>query len=278
MQRDAKPLPPVAYSAFHDACIEEIHEGYERYGIPALLGLHTGLRKRLITHYEDSWRRSVGEDEEISLPKKIVCNIKDEGCNYCNKDKSGGPEGMLKVKTGAGEERAIPVFETFYDPHKEETRPTELGKWLDHWFATHDAGWGFERHAVNDAIARVAQRRHDDISQAHEGETEKYVVNEKKVVPDMQVHDLRATWCTQCVRQGIADSTIKDWGGWENDDMIQTYRGFIGDKGGEGRARYGGTDDDEMTPQDIVKLLANNDALNADAIDQDTLDQIAENS
>jgi hypothetical protein len=278
MSRGSKPLPPRAYTAFHDACIEEIHEGLERYGIPCLLALHTGMRRRLVVHYDDSWRRSTGEGEEISLPKQVACTIRDNGgCTYCNDDETNAPDGFLRPKTGAGEERAIPVFEEFYDPYEQETRSTELDEWLDYWFKTHDAGWGYATRQFRPAVFKVAQRRHEAISQAHQGEVERYVQNSTKVVPDIKPHDLRATWCTQCVRQGVKNSTIKDWGGWKEDAMIEHYRGFVGDKGGEGRARYGGTDD-EMTPKDLMELLANNDALDTDAIDQDMVDQIMESS
>ena len=255
--RDARPLPPKAHAALHEAAIEEIHQGYIRWGLPVLLGLHTGLRRRLIVHYADNWRGESKNGEEIQTPKEISCTIAEDGCYNCNSKggtTTGGPDGVLRPKTSTGQQRTIPVFDTWYDTYNEETRETELSKWLDHYFQTHDAGWGYEsENFSSEVINRVAMRRHDTIADTHQGEKEIWLSAGKRTVPDIIGHDLRASWATQCLRTGVEDDTLMDWAGWKTRDMIDHYRGFIGDPDGGQKSKYeegrgdngGGSDDSE---------------------------------
>jgi integrase len=110
--RDARPLPINALSALHDAAIEEIYEGNERWGIPILLGLHTGLRRSEIAHFTDNWIDEENGGREIKTPKLVECKLEEGGCRHCNSDGSGGPagnarEGEIHIRKtkGAGEKR-----------------------------------------------------------------------------------------------------------------------------------------------------------------------------
>jgi integrase len=238
--RDARPLYIKPLSAFHDAAIEEIHEGRERWGIPMLLGLHTGLRRNEIGHFTDDWIEEEDGGKEIQTPKLVECTLKEGGCHYCNQDISGGPDGHFRPKTGKGEQRSIPIFETFYDYYLEETRETELLKWLDHWFTANDVGWGYEPKHLRIVIRHVANRRYETIKESHEG-TESLANGKKEgkeEVLDIIPHDLRATWATQCVRNGIQDATIMDWAGWETAAMLNKYAGFIGDPDDTEKDKY----------------------------------------
>jgi integrase len=236
--RDARPLPEKAMSAMHDAAIEEIHQGKERWGIPVLVGLHTGFRRRIVSHLADDWRSIENGQDVLQTPKRIECNIKEDGCSDCNASHTGGPDGILIPKTGNSEQRTVPIFETWYDRHLDEKRDTELGKWLDHWFRSNDAGWGYEASHLSKIIKLVAKRRHDTIADSHQGEEQFTYAGERITAPDIIYHDLRATWATYCLKNGVKDQTIQDWGGWETRDMLEHYRGFIGDPDGEGRDNY----------------------------------------
>lgn len=283
--RDARPLPPKAHAALHDAAIEEIREGYVRWGLPVLLGLHTGLRRRLIIHYTDDWRKEADGGEEIETPKELSCTIVEGGCYTCNSKgdtTTGGPDGVLRPKTGAGQQRTVPVFETWRDTYNEETRDTELAHWLDHYFRTHDAGWGYEASNFSTTVVkRVATRRHDVIADVHQGKREVWLGQSKAEVPDIIGHDLRASWATQCLRTGVEDDTLMDWGGWSSREMIDHYRGYIGDPDGGQRAQYeegrddsdDGSDDVDMAEVlDVYNKISENERVNPAEYDNAVLE------
>lgn len=245
--RDARPLPPRALSALHDAIEEEIEQDGYKYALPVQLAVLEGMRKRLVTHYVDDWREDGSNGKQIVTPKLTECTIREEGCPKCNQSSTGGPDGYLRPKTGNGEQRAIPVPETWYDFHKDERRDTHLNNRLDKWFAVHDS-WAFGRSTMGNALRKVAVRRHDEIEKHHQGELDEptYVpgYSNKRVAPDIQFHDLRATWATQCIRSGVDQLIVMDWGGWKDADMINHYRGFVGDPSGKARDQLEGSSDE----------------------------------
>lgn len=275
MERDARPLNPRAYAAMHDACIEEIHQGLERYGIPVLLDLHTGLRRRLLVHYDDSWRESTENGDQIVTPKQVPCTIDENGCRHCTDESTGGPDGFIRPKTGQGEQRTIPIFETWYDTYNGGERDTELKKWLDHWFRTSEAGWGYKRASFRDAVYTVAQRRQEVLVEQHQGAVERYVKGYEKVVPWVTPHDLRASFATQCLRTKVDDTTIMDWCGWTSPEMLNHYRGFVGDPGGTERGNYN-SGGDEPSAADLVQFMAKEGMLNTDSIDEESLKALSD--
>jgi integrase len=241
MRRDAEPLDIRPLSAFHDACIEEIHEGNENWGLCCLLGLHTGLRRRVLGHYTDDWRADATGGQKIELPSgKTPCTIEESGCNSCHKPRLSYEEGYFGVKKNtAGEGRTVPIWEKWMDYHRDESRPTQLPEMLDAYFSTNNV-WGLSPGTISKIVKQVAARRHDVIAQHHEGEGEFWMSNEKRTVPDIMPHDLRATWATQCLRAGVEDNQLMDWAGWKTPEMIQKYRSKLDDPSGENRSRYAG--------------------------------------
>lgn len=256
--RQAKPLDPRSLSAFHDACIEEIHQGKERNGVSCLLGTHTGLRKRIVTHYTDEWRTDDTDGrQKLSLPSgQAACTIEEDGCNHCHIDRYSGDDGFFRIKKEtAGEGREVPVWETWMDYYQGESRPTELKEWLDHYFLANDT-FGFTVNHFQGIIKRVAMRRHDIIANQHEGEVERWIGNKKMIVPDIKPHDLRATWATQCLRVGIDDEQLMDWAGWSSRHMIDRYRSELNDPSGENKNRYEqGRNNEGMSPADKIAEL-----------------------
>jgi len=85
--------------------------------------------------------------------------------------------------------------------------------------------------------------------------------NSEELVLDIITHDLRATWATQCLRNGVDDTTLMDWAGWADSDMIDHYRSFIGDPGDTERDKYengkSGDDssDDGNADVDMTKVV-----------------------
>lgn len=239
MGRQAKPLDPRALSAWHDACVEEIHQGKEGNGAACLLATHTGFRKRIVVHYTDRWRIESGDGEKFSLPAGCTaCTIDDDGCYHCQKSRYSCEDGFFQVKKDTeGVGREVPVWEEWIDYHKDESRPTELPKWLDHVFTTNDS-FGFSVNHFQTLVKRVATRRHDIIADHHEGEVERWIGVNKKTVPDIKPHDLRATWATQCLRAGVEDTQLMDWAGWVSREMVDRYRSELNDPSGENTKRY----------------------------------------
>lgn len=242
MHRQAEPLDPEPLSAFQDACLEEIHQGHEHWGVACLLDLHTGLRKSVCGHYVDDWRTGGSDGQKLTLPEGAVeCTIKPDGCGDCRSETKGShsrPDGYFGVKKDtAGEGRTVPIEPTFMDYHRGESRPTELPKWLDHYFATNDS-FGIAPNTLHQIVKKVASRRYDTITENHEGTVERWMGKEKREVPDIQFHDLRASWATQCIRAGVEDQQLMDWAGWKTREMIVHYRNKLDDAGGRNRDAY----------------------------------------
>lgn len=259
MAQSANPLDPRALSAWHDACIEEIHQGSERNGLSCLLATHTGLRKRIVVHYTDRWRtKDTDGRQKISLPSdQLACTIKENGCPHCHEDRFSGDDGFFGIKKNtAGEGREIPVWESWMDYHKDESRPTELAKWLDHYFTANDA-FGFSVNHFGKVVYNVAKRRHNIIADQHEGEVKRWVSGRsKETVPKIKPHDLRATWATQCLRVGIDDDQLMDWAGWSSRSMIDRYRSELNDPSGENTRRYAqGRDREGLSPAEKIAKL-----------------------
>lgn len=257
MGRQAEPLDPRALSVWHDACIEEIHQGKEEKGLACLLNTHTGFRKRILVHYTDRWRIEDSNGQKFSLPSGCTaCTIEDGGCSHCHDDHYSCDDGFFMVKKNTeGVGREVPVWEEWIDYHKGESRPTELKKWLDHYFTTSDS-FGFSVNHFNSVVMEVAERRGDIISDQHEGKVERRIGSERRVVPDIKPHDLRATWATQCLRAGIEGEQLMDWAGWGSRVMIDRYRSKLNDPSGENTKRYAhGRDNEGMSPADKIAKL-----------------------
>jgi hypothetical protein len=279
MSRSAEPLDPEPLSAFQDACIEEIHQGHEHWGTLCLLALHTGLRKTVCAHYVDDWRTDGAGGQKLTLPRGAVeCTLESDGCHECNSDTigaSGRPDGYFGVKKNtAGEGRTVPVPEEFMDYHQGESRPTELPKWLDHYFATNDT-FGMAPGRCNQVVKQIASRRYDTIADNHEGEVERWMGKRKEEVPDIQFHDLRATWATQCLRAGVEARQLMDWAGWSTMEMIEHYRQKLDDPSGRNRDSYrSGREGEGLSPHEkLTKLrelgvIDEGETLSADKLDE----------
>lgn len=255
MSRDARPLPDKSMAALVDAAHEEIYQGHEHWGLIVLLGLFTGFRKRVLVHFTDSWLQETADGYEVHFAGAERCTIDDDGgCVRCNDPETRGQDGFLKAKTGQGDKRTVPIPNTWYDTYNEEKRETELVELLDVYFKTHDT-WEIQGSMVNKIVWKVASRRHDVIKNNHQGEAERAVSRGYKILPDVQVHDLRASWCAQCLRMGVDETTIMDWFGWSDASMINRYRSFIGDPTGSERKKIEGGEQDTMTTLEKVEQL-----------------------
>lgn len=259
MGRQAEPLDPKALSVWQDACIEEINQGNENWGVSCLLATHTGFRKRVLVHYTERWRiESSGvTDEKFSLPEgQTACTLKDDGCHHCHKDQYSYDDGFFGVKKNTdGKGRELPLWDEWIDYHRDEVRPTHLPKWLNHYFATNDS-FGFTPDNFGRIVAEVAKRRHKTIANQHEGEVERWMISGKETVPWIKPHDLRATWATQCLRAGIDDEQLMDWAGWKSREMIDRYRDKLNDPSGENTKRYAqGRDGEGLSPAEKIAKL-----------------------
>lgn len=267
MARQAEPLDPRALSVWHDACIEEIHQGDIHKGVSCLLNTHTGLRKRILVHYVDRWRTEDTDGrEKLSLPEnQVACTIVEDGCSNCLSHRYSGDDGFFRVKKNTvGKGREIPIWESWMDYYQGESRATELSKWLDHYFTANET-FGFGVDHFNQVVFQVAKRRHNVIAEQHEGEVERWTGTRKETVPDIKPHDLRATWATQCLRVGIDDEQLMDWAGWSSREMIDRYRSKLNDPSGENKDRYAhGRNEEGMSPVDKIAKLKEMGLINDD--------------
>lgn len=256
MARPAKPLSPVALSVWIDACLEEISQGNEHWGIACLLATHTGLRRNILSHYTDDWRMEGTNGQVISLPAgQTACPLQHDGCYHCNRERYSADPGFFRVKKHtAGADRTIPVWEEWYDYHIDERRETHLPEYLDAYFTTNNT-FGFHPSTFAKIVKRVAMRRHDTIANHHQGEAEYYLFNSQKIAPNLKAHDLRATWCTQCLRTQVPTDNIMDWGGWSSREMIDHYRDEMNDVSGEGRKAYRVGAGGRMVAEDVIEEM-----------------------
>jgi hypothetical protein len=211
----------------------------------------------MVVHYTDRWRTEDSDGEKFSLPNGCTaCTIEDGGCAQCHEERYSCDDGFFMVKKNTeGVGREVPVWEQWIDYHQGESRPTELPKWLNHFFRTNDS-FGFVPDYFPNVVRRVAQRRHNVIADQHEGEVERWIGNSKKLVPDIKPHDLRATWATQCLRAGVEDSQLMDWAGWGSREMIDRYRSKLNDPSGENTKKYAqGRDGEGMSPSEKIAKL-----------------------
>lgn len=281
MSRQAEPFDPPALSAFHDASLEEIHQGTEAKGLICLLALHTGLRKRIVMHYDDSWRvEGVDGSEKFSLPNGCTaCTIEDGGCNHCHQDMYSCEDGEFQVKKNTkGVGREIPAFDSWMDYHRDESRPTELSKWLNHFF-TANSTFGYNVDYMSSIVKQVAERRHDAIATNHLGEVERSLSNKIRIVPDVKCHDLRATFAQQCLRVGVDDEQLMDWAGWNSRQMIDRYRDGLNDPSGANTEKYAHGRDGEsgMPPSEKLDRLRALGVIDEDEnLSADELAQVVE--
>lgn len=264
-RRPAEPLSPRALSVWHGACIEEIHQGNENWGVACLLGTHTGMRRRIISHYTNKWRVEGSTGYKIKLPKgERPCTVEEDGCYSCHQDHLSGDNGYFMVKKNTnGQGRSIPMWEEWYDYHKEKSRSTELLKWLDHYFENNET-FGFGPEQMQKIVPQIAQRKADIIIDEHEGTKKLTLTRKTPTVPDIKPHDLRATWAQQCLRAGVDDDQLMDWAGWTNRDMIDRYRRGLDDPSGENRKAYAQGRDGGLTPSEKISKLQELGVINED--------------
>jgi hypothetical protein len=260
MGRQAEPLDPKALSVWHDACIEEINQGNEHWGLSCLLATHSGFRERIVGHYTDRWRieSSNETDQKFSLPEgQTACTLEPDGCYHCHQDKYSCDDGFFMVKKDTeGVGRELPLWNEWIDYYRDEVRPTHLSKWLNHYFMNNDS-FGFAPSHLGKVVNEVAKRRHETIADQHEGEVERRVTTgEREVVPWVKPHDLRATWATQCLRAGVDDEQLMDWAGWNTRQMIDRYRDKLNDPSGENTKRYArGRGGEELAPAEKIAKM-----------------------
>lgn len=277
--RDARPLNPEALSHLLDAIEEEFDQGKYIYALITLFALVTGARKRLVKHYVDDWREEGKSSMQITTPKETKCTVAEDGCYKCNGSQTGGPDGILRPKTGQSRQRTFPVPDYVEDLHKGERREVKLNERLDKWFSVNDTfGYTSNSHLV-DIVKKVATRREDEIAEEFEGYTEapKKILGEgRRICLDIHFHDLRATWATHLIRIDVKQETIMDWLGWENPGMYHDYRSFVGDPTGDEVAKVEGRSDENnvVTNSDGKDVLQ---ALQAADISDEQMAQIVEN-
>ncbi len=216
MERRAYPLSARNYRQLADTFESESFR--EQCKTPVRLGLELqlfcGLRNGTSCRANEGWLSPTTEGLNLMVPDE------DEGTT----------DWSPKTQQGT---RAVPAPSDFRDHWAGErvdlSFPSELKAWLelegeiDMTSATMRS-WLFRALEETDIQGRERVERVTTLGE-HE-------------VPYVICHDLRASWCAQCLRSDVRRTTVRDWGGWENMKMVDRYAKYVGDPGGENRAKF----------------------------------------
>lgn len=210
--REAYPLKSEPYHALlevldSDTTLSNMPEGV-RVAIYAMAVC--GVRVGEACAMRPGWLTSSERGLAIRVPSEV------EGVNrYSPKTGSGArtvpvPSTVKNHATGEKVDvRAEEIIRAYFVGNQEiGCTGVTVGNWLKR--AAREAGVGDYRKIV-----------------------ERTVFNKRVDVPDVFNHDLRATWCAQCLRGDINRYKVRDFGGWATTDMVDHYASWVGDPNGE---------------------------------------------
>jgi len=206
--------------------------------LPACCGLRIGE----VAHLSAKWITHTNNGPAIRIPKKWPCTLGRSGsCARCKAESSFYDDPSLwgpKTKGRWPEKGAypIPLTNTLTDAVTGDEVETNLANRLISYFKVHDQLGVAGYETIRFRVRRVAQQTKDLHLDHGRGLVNRLVAkNDRQTVPDLHPHDLRGSWACHCLRRQISDYTLRDWGGWQDLDMINYYSSFVGDVDGSGR-------------------------------------------
>ena len=260
-RRDAIPLKKRTHLAFVEAA--HAHPNNDRQ-TACLLQVGTGVRGDTLCHIHAEWfhyKRSKEPDKKpplyLKIPKEDQCRKGEdtEPCGDCNMSDHQGYE----PKTPAGEGREILIDDMWTNPVTKEREYFPLRDVVESYFAlsgTHAPdgvqhgnnmiqGKGICKGTLNtwvrDVGARAdisAQFREDWLREQITIEEDRKVPQIKDFgrdddgneIPDLFNHDLRATYCTQLMRNDVPRDKAINKTGHEVPESMDSYIGFAKDE------------------------------------------------
>lgn len=215
-ERRAYPLEARGYRALHEVLTSaEFKERAPSAAINAnLMMLFCGLRVGEATSCVSGWVETTDKGTVIRVPEAVSSD-------------------SFTPKTQAGS-RTVPVPDDYTDHSTGEVVTCYLADRLEGYFMGNNEIVR-EKNSVRRWLAEACQMAGSDIDRR---EKTRVFGSEKITYPDVIPHDLRASWCAQCLRSGVNRYTIRDWGGWATMSMINRYAKYVGDPNGEQIGRF----------------------------------------
>ncbi|MFB6198990.1 MAG: hypothetical protein ABEI52_12110 [Halobacteriaceae archaeon] len=251
--RDAIPL----YKTRHVAFVETILESDKRdRAIASHLSIGTGARGGTIIHTHSSWfTYNASGDLYYKIPKSEPCRQngqKGEPCCEC--------DGTFEPKTPAAEGRRILISNNWINPVTGEQEYFGLRDAVEDYFAISNDrspedvshgnkmidGDGISLSSLNTWIRDIAAdsamsgelreerlREEIDIEYVDDDDNDRKLKQIKErydsdgnKIPDLTSHDLRATFCTQLMRNDILRSKAIKKTGHKHEETLSTYVSF----------------------------------------------------
>jgi len=176
-----------------------------------------GLRVGESAELSRSWFQEGAQGAEITVPK-------DNGEGWTPKTKSGF--------------RSVPVPEKMEDHHTGETVQIPAERLMRAYFVGSET---VNRNAPTVRAWFYKMAIQTDLGDLGLGYVDTTIAGSKggqTTIPDVMPHDLRASWCVQCLRSNVNRYTVRDWGGWKKSDMVDHYARFVGDPSGKERSKF----------------------------------------
>lgn len=221
MRRDAYPLGAAAYRDMIDELQTNV-ELRERMPTAARVAIYAmllcGLRIGEAVTMKSGWVSVSAGGAAIVVPSEVS---------------SRGSGGSFRPKTISGN-RSVPVPGDFTDHSRGEGVSLEFERVLKAYFVNHE-----EVNRGKECIRRWMCELALEAGVDEYRSLREYTFDrEPKEYPDVIPHDLRASWCAQCLRSDVNRYTVRDWGGWADMSMINRYAKYVGDPSGEQIKRF----------------------------------------
>lgn len=216
--RNAKPLPPEAYKILIDMLLSD-HEVLDRCPLGAQISIWgmavCGLRIGESAEISRTWHNMTASGSELHIPDESY-------------DPNSDSEGW-SPKTHSGV-RSVPIPQTMKCHATGERIQIPFGRLLQSYFVgLSEVNRGSQ--SIRNWLYKIV--RHTTLTELL-GEKTVDLASKKRIMTAQIIpHDLRATWATQALRSDVGRYTIRDWGGWENTEMIDRYAKYVGDPSGK---------------------------------------------
>lgn len=226
MRRNSEPLQQ---KAMHELIrtAEKIEDSV--LGLTVLIGVFTGIRANTLCHIHSDWLEHDEGNLYLRVPNEFRCRKygKDELCGDCRARVGDG----YSPKSDAGGGRRLKIPETWHNHYtSQDEAPTEIRKRIDHYFAIGDDDYG-NCMLDGDGISVSTANRYVKLV-AKEAEIGFYLkqgyIDHSKLgrVPDLMVHDLRATYCVQLMRNDANPFKTINKTGHADVDSLKPYIEF----------------------------------------------------
>lgn len=171
--------------------------------LPVLIGIFTGIRANSLCHLHSDWFHHEEGSLYLRIPNEFPCRKydTDKMCGDCNARKGDN----YSPKTDAGGGRRLKIPETWHNHYTDQdNHPLDLRRLIEHYFNIGKDDYGNAMITGDGISVSTANRYAKEV--AEEAEIGFYLKQgyfdheELGRVPDVMIHDFRATFCVQLMR------------------------------------------------------------------------------